>query len=209
MILLPVIVNIMMMDAYVIHWNLRIDALRIALYVLAALLAILGFHSRELIEVFWRLQKRVSPLLGRTRWVFGGQCVVVLAMFVYTAHQGYWLANVNNRRPTPLDGAWQVDGTNPTAPGLPRTIYFEYNRASLCVFRQWNGGLETHGFRVDAASHTVSITQQWLRRSPVIFQGNWSIDDNVLTLAGYWQRAPMNTVKIKLMCEEMPVKDHQ
>lgn len=41
-----------------------------------------------------------------------------------------WVANVNNRAPTPIDGAWDVASATGSA-DLPTAIFFEYNRAYL------------------------------------------------------------------------------
>lgn len=209
LILLPVMANIVLIDAYVIQWRLSSGAFRNAVYVLAALLAVLGFHHDELSEIFWRRQKKVSASWGSAKWVPVARILLVLAMFAYTAHEAYWVANVNNRSPTPLDGAWQVAETIPANASLPRTIYFEYNRAYMCVFRMPDGRLETHDFRADTASHTLSINQQWLERGPSIFQGNWKRDGNALTLTGEWQGSSANPVTVRMTRENMPVKDHE
>ena len=208
LVLLPVMVNVVLIDAYVIRWHLSNSVPRNAFYVLVALLIIVGFHYKELIEVFWRRQNKPSPLLSRARWIPVGQCLLIFVMFAYTAHQANWTATGNEQLPTPLDGAWQVNGTNPADASLPRMIYFEYNRAFMCVFRLADGKLETHDFRVDTVSHTISIAKRWMARGPAIFQGNWTRDGNTMTLTGHWQGLPADPVTIKLTREVMPVKGH-
>jgi hypothetical protein len=128
-------------------------------------------------------------------------------MFAYTAHEGYWLANVNNRAPTPVDGAWHVTQIHPDQPGLPDWIYFEYNRAHMTIFRYPGGtfsGLQD--FRVDAKNHMLIISRQWLTPGSDIFKGRWDREADTITLTGSWgSHAP---IAMTLKRKQMPVKDH-
>ena len=81
-------------------------------------------------------------------------------MIAYTAHEGYWLANVNNRAPTPIDGAWEVQG--PHDSDVPAWIFFEYNRAYMAVFQFADDSSESLDFRVNDASSTLDIGGEWL-----------------------------------------------
>jgi hypothetical protein len=78
--LLPVMVNIVAIDLWVIGWRWDEGALRNAVYVLIALLLILAFHAREIVDFFWRQGEAFfSP--GRwTRLAIAAQILVVCAI---------------------------------------------------------------------------------------------------------------------------------
>jgi hypothetical protein len=201
LVLLPVMLNIAAIDYWVIHFPLAAGPLRIALCVLAALLVILFFHRKELIGLLPR------PRDGSRPWIIAGQAVIVVAMTAYTARERYWLANFNNRDPTPIDGTWRVVQTEPSTADVPGKFYFEYNRAYMCVFKLPNGRTETNDFRVNTQKQTLTISAQWLAAGSEIFNGIWRRQDDNLTLTGLWRNS--NPLVIRLQRERMPVKDHQ
>jgi hypothetical protein len=206
--LLPVALNIVAIDVWVIRWSFSNGALRNALFVLGALCIVVSFHAPEIWR-FLRKEASLGILSGRAQtWSAMGQLAIVAAMIAYTAHQGYWLANVNNRAPTPIDGAWHVMGSASAPADLPEWIYFEYNRAHMAVFQFSNGSFETRDFRVNPQAKTLTITQRWLNpASQEIFRGTWIRDGNRMTLQGVWEGA--KPVRITFQREPMHIKDHQ
>ena len=187
LILLPVMVNIVAIDLWVMHWHWSNDALRNAVYVLTALLCILAFQAKDIFEFVMRQGTAMVPL-GRWRWgLAAAQIVLVCGMIAYTAREMRWIANVNNRAPTPIDGAWRVTDVQPVTEGVPKRIYFEYNRAYMCVFLMPDGTTESHDFRTDPSSRSINISRHWLTPGSEIFQGSWERDGNLLRLSGKWK----------------------
>ncbi len=206
LILLPVMVNIVCVDIWVIRWQFDSGALRNALYVLVALLVILAFHLEDVYRFLLRRRDDLALLTKRRSWALVLQAAVVAGMVAYTAHEGYWNANVNNRAPTPIDGAWHVVQIHPDEPDLPDWIYFEYNRAYWAEFHYPDGRSETHDFRVDAKDHTLMISRQWLTPGSDIFKGTWECKGDTMTITGSWgSHAP---IAMTLKRKQMPVKDH-
>jgi hypothetical protein len=78
-------------------------------------------------------------------WIGIASAVVVFAMTAYTAHEGYWLANFNDRAPTSIDGAWEVEGKHDAT--VPSWVSFEYNRAYMVVLRFADGISGCNPFR--------------------------------------------------------------
>lgn len=205
-ILLPVMVNIVCVDVWVIRFPPNSGALHNAIYVLAALLAICAFHIGDIYRFF--LRRRGAIILRGRWWIAAIQVAVVAGMLVYTAHKGYWEANVNNRRPTPIDGAWHVSSAAPLTPDLPDWIYFEYNRAYKTVFQYPGGRQEPHDFRVDPRTHSLMISQQWFQPgTDIVFDGAWKRQGDTLTITGKWHGNEPLT--ITLHRKQMPVKNHE
>lgn len=205
-VLLPVMVNIVCVDVWVIQFPLKSGALQIAFYVLVALLIICGFHAKEILQFF--LRSRETWLLFRDgrRWLLAVEAIVVVGMVAYTAHQGYWLANYNNRAPTPIDGAWHVTNEQPAMSGFPDWFYFEYNRAHMVNFRYPDGRFAMHDFRVDVLDHKLVMSESWLLRGHEIFNGTWTRNGDMLTISGTWRKSGPITLILKR--KKMPVKDH-
>jgi len=167
--LLPVMINIVCIDLWVIKFPFDSGALRNAVFVLCALLVALCFHVGDLYRFLCNQRADLALFTRWHRWSQAVSIVVVIGMIAYTAHDGYWLANVNNRDPTAIDGAWKVQGQQQDA-DLPDWIYFEYNRAYMTVFHFANGKSETHDFRVDNTAKSIGIGQQWLTSGSDIFK---------------------------------------
>jgi hypothetical protein len=89
---------------------------------------------------------------------------------------------------------------------VPAWIYFEYNRAYMAVFRFADGRSETHDFRVDDASKTLNVGQEWLSPGADIFKGTWTRSDDTMKVSGDWK----GTVPVRLLLKRKPVKikDH-
>ena len=206
LILLPVMVNVVGIDLWVIRFPFDSGALRNAIFVLAALLFILAFHSRELLRLL-KSRRDDLALLKAPRWSFLIALLVTTGMVAYTAHQADWLANVNNRDPSPIDGAWHVSSAQPNDATIPDWIYFEYNRAYMVVFHFANGTTETHDFRVNPESKTLKIANGWLTSGSEIFDGHWNRSGDTMVVSGMWHKTtPLN---VTLKRKQMPVKDHQ
>jgi hypothetical protein len=94
--------------------------------------------------------------------------LVVCGACVFT----WWVANYNNRSPTPIDGIWAVTAhTAPTGARLQwRQVFFERNRAHMVVFRGEGRPDEMHHFEVDG-SGAVRIWERWLTKGPLLMQG--------------------------------------
>ena len=89
-----------------------------------------------------------TPFLPKL-WVLA----VLLALIVGASGFTYWVANYNNRVPTPIDGIWSViaqEGNEGSLPKLTR-VFCERNRAFLVVFRLDAGTDEWHHFELDGA----------------------------------------------------------
>lgn len=207
LVLFPVMVNIVGIDVWVVRFPLDSGALRNAIFVLLAVTVVLCFHAKDLYRSL--LQKRNDlALWGKPRvWIVGTQIAVVVGMILYTARDGYWLANVNNRAPTPIDGAWHVVERHPARIDLPEWIYFEYNRAYMVVFRFSDGKTETHDFRVDEQTNELNISNEWLTAGTDIFHGSWKRSGDAMTVSGTW--AGNQPVELTMQRKQMPVKDHQ
>lgn len=207
-VLLPVMVNIVCVDVWVIRFGASSGALHNAIYVLAALVAICAFHVGDMYRFFLCRREGFALFVKGRWWIAAIQIVIMAGMLAYTAHNGYWEANVNNRRPTPIDGAWHVTNVGPAMPGVPDWIYFEYNRAHKTVFQYPDGKQEPHDFRVDPQTHSLMISQQWFYPgTDVVFDGTWKRQGDTLTITGKWRgNEPLTAT---LQRKKMPVKDHK
>ncbi len=160
LVLFPVMINIVGIDVWVVRFPLDSGALRNAILVLLAVTVVLCFHAKDLYRFLLQKRNDLAFLEKPRIWIVGTQIAVVLGMILYTAHDGYWLANVNNRAPTPIDGAWHVVGRDPATTDMPEWIYFEYNRAYMVVFQFSDGKRETHDFRVDEQAKELNISNE-------------------------------------------------
>jgi hypothetical protein len=154
----------------------------------AATTACLGFvvaqHRADLVRVLWTDQHSTDT--QGTREVIA-RVIVQVAVLVAAFAGTYWIANENNRAPTPLDGAWEVRTGTYQPVGTVRPVerlYFEYNRAYLVVFRFGNQWIEHH-FEVDPAQRELRIWEQWLRKdTPLLFNGAYELTGDRLVITG-------------------------
>ncbi|HEX7707689.1 MAG TPA: hypothetical protein VF701_14625 [Thermoanaerobaculia bacterium] len=177
--LFGILSNIVLVD---IFYGVDAGGLIAAVVLWLLVLAILFHHRRELRELFWNSQpaEAVEGSFGRgraIRWFARASLLLVPALFTF------WIANYNNRLPTPIDGRWRVQA----AAGLPLTetplyIYFERNRAHLVVFRYENEW-RTHHFDIESGGR-ISIAERWLVKGAPIFSGIWRLDGRELVLEG-------------------------
>ena len=98
----------------------------------------------------------------------------------------YWAANYNNRRPTPIDGVWNVVTRSPglSPSEIPSTIFFEHNAAHLVVFKFGPENYAQHDFRVDAQLKAITIADEWLHQDKKLFDGKYEITNDDLILKG-------------------------
>ena len=95
------------------------------------------------------------------------------------------MANFNNRLPTPIDGAWDVVEVSPNLENVgdvPVVVFFERNRAHLCVFKGRDGSYEGHHFEVNAGERTIGIWDHWLQKGSKIFEGTYDTTERQLRL---------------------------
>lgn len=203
--LAPVLFNIVLID-----FGFRIDpsATAIAILMLAADLALLWNRRAVLRTALLPLASSIPQArTGKSYFVMAW--VVRFSIVCFAVGGTYWIANVNNRDPTPIDGAWQATSISPPGSSFDsvRFVYFEYNRAWMCVLRRASGQLETHGFRVEPKGHRIKITAGWMGDDAVIFEGTYRREEDRLALLGHTS-GDSQAVEIDLLREPMPVQDH-
>jgi hypothetical protein len=65
-----------------------------------------------------------------------------------------------------------------------KTIFFERNRAFLCVFKRRDGRYEEHHFEVDAQNRAITIWKEWLKKGEEIFKGAYDLNGDELKIRG-------------------------
>jgi hypothetical protein len=177
------VTNIILID---IFFAIDLGALLIALLMESALITIFIMHRRELLDLFWTRQNSLFPSSSSPRAATLGKYALRLSMVVFTVTFTYWVANYNNRLPTPLDGTWDVVQvfTNHKAAEIPTMIFLERNRAQLCVFKLKDGSYDWHHFEVNPDGRTITIWQQWLQKGNKIYEGQYDSSGKHLELKG-------------------------
>ncbi len=153
LVLLPVVGNIILMDVL-----FGIGALLASVTILICLLIVVWPHPQRLAEAVlldFEPSRRAVAVRG----------AVVAAVLAGAWGFTYWLANHNNRNPTPIDGVWAVEHGG----GPLERVFFEYNRAAMAVFRFEDGDV-VHHFEVDADGQ-VRVWEEWKDRGPLIYEG--------------------------------------
>jgi hypothetical protein len=189
--LLPAIANIVLID---VCYRISPGATVVALYLLSAIVAILFLHRHELLEVFWWRQNALHKRIGG-RGIAAGAWTVRVAMVAGLCAFAYWVANYNNRLPTPIDGSWEVASVESAGqpPSVPAMIFFEHNRARWCTFKLSDGTYQVHDFEVDADKNSLGIWQRWgddRDKGPQIFSGSYELSSSALTLTGRFTGSP-------------------
>jgi len=194
-VLFPMVANIVLIDLF---YGVDLDALLAAILILLALLGILFFHKEELLKLFWRNQNRVFPGPNTHSRTWAKNSVRVLLIAIPAIFM-YWVANYNNRLPTPLDGAWDVVSVSPqsdSTSALISTIFFERNRAFMCVFKRRDGTYQEHHFEVDVQKRTITIWNDWLRKGKVIFSGTYDMNGDDLRVTGTFSEPSKETTMV-------------
>jgi hypothetical protein len=166
-----------------VSYGIALDAMLLALIGAGCAGHLLWRHRRELAAVFWNDQNRVAPRSRpmRPRWV---HAVLVALLLAIPASCSYYIANYNNRLPTPLDGTWDVTAGTFRPPGLPgpaERVYFEHNRAHQLVLRSGQTR-QTHHFEVDPATATIRIWRTWLNKGEQLLSGRYDLTDDRLVV---------------------------
>lgn len=192
--LLPVVTNIILVD---IFYAIDPGALLVALLIEVALIIILSAHKVELLELFWLRQNSLFPSEPSTKSKAYGKHAVRASVILLPAIFSYWVANYNNRSPTIIDGAWDIVETSPqrdpTVDALA-TIFFERNRAHLCVFKRKDGSYEWHHFEVNPDKRTLTVWDWWLQKGAKLFDGTYQISGDRLRLSGQFANSAEESV---------------
>ncbi|MEU4538079.1 hypothetical protein AB0G15_24815 [Streptosporangium sp. NPDC023825] len=176
----PLLAGIVVLD---ISYRIALDAMLVALAGAGCGSYLLWRHRRELVAVFWADRNRVAPRSRRTRprWV---HAVLVVLLLAVPASCSYYVANYNNRSPTPLDGTWDVTAgafQPPALPGPAERVYFEHNRSHRLVLRSGQTW-QTHHFEVDPATATIGIWQTWLTKGEQLLSGRYGLTGDRLVI---------------------------
>lgn len=195
-ILFGVVGNIILID---IFYGVARSALFTALLLEACLVFLLWQHKDELRDLFWTRQNKVyegaQAVAVPTFLKYSIRLFIIVVPLVFT----YFIANFNNRLPTPLDGRWEVVDASGGADvaQLPTHIYFEHNRAWMCVFR-YPDAWETHHFEVDEQENTIEIWDKYMSKGEQLFSGSYDLKGNDLVLQGHFTTGPLRVTLRKM-----------
>jgi hypothetical protein len=180
--LLPLIGNIILIDLF---YAIDLGALMVAVFIEAGLLVIVAPHLRDLRELFWVKQKGAESAKSSKKLVMIAKHAVRVLVILLPALFTYWVANYNNRFPTQLDGAWDVVDASVGSQlqgAVPEVIFFERNRAHLCVFKHRDGSYDWHHFELNPEAQTITIWKYWLQKGSKIYDGHYEISGPSLLL---------------------------
>lgn len=157
-ILAPMLGNIVLID---IFYGVEPSALLVAFLLLLAMIALILPHGKQLAAILLPSENSPTPSGAYAAAQWG----VRIAMLSLTCALTYWIANYNNRAPTPIDGTWDVIPSDPELPlSVPKTLFFEHNRANMAVFKTVDAQYKTHRFEVDRDKRQIHITESWLEK---------------------------------------------
>jgi hypothetical protein len=184
--LLPVIGNIILIDVF---FGIAYSALPVAVFIFVMLLFIGSRHWRELLDVFWTRQNAVFPTGKRRPLTLAAKAAVCVLFIAVPCAASYWVANYNNRRPTPIDGTWDVvkDVSDPGTAAVPSVIFFERNVAYMAVFKHSSQDYKIHHFEVEPSKQSITIWEEWMKRDKRIFQGTYDVSGSQLVLQGRFE----------------------
>jgi hypothetical protein len=165
LLLVPIFVNIVLIDVF---FGVDLGATIVACVISACLMAVIAPHAGRLKAVVL-----LDPIRHRTGLRLAAVAVILVGAFGFT----WWIANYNNRRPTPIDGVWSAMPEPADGDARPRwqQVFFERNRAYWVTFRAADGTDERHHFEVDDQG-VVRIWQTWLSKGALIMQGSVASD---------------------------------
>ncbi|MFW6198307.1 MAG: hypothetical protein ACOC5E_00640 [Acidobacteriota bacterium] len=168
--LLPMAVNILLVDLF---YGIDLGGTLAGVVFLACLVVVLIPHAGRLWRAFLPAQRRS----GRRDDI--ASAVAALLVVALTCGFTWWVANYNNRAPTPIDGVWDVVEA-PATGDLARVdrVYFERNRAFLVVFRTEEGELRSHHFELEPSGH-LRIWHRWLDADESIYEGRVIDEDSI------------------------------
>ena len=163
--LLPVVVNIVLIDLF---YGVDPGGTFAALVLLVCVCVTIAPYQRRLLAAVVLPSLPARPSAAATAAltaVMAGACVFT-----------WWVANYNNRSPTPIDGVWSVT-KDAGAAGTPQwqRVFFERNRAHMVVFRAEGRPDEVHHFEIDDKG-VVRVWQNWLTKGSLILEGRTRSD---------------------------------
>ena len=162
LVLLPVVVNIILTDIF-----FGVGALPMSALLLVCLLVVVLPQTRRLVAAVFP----THPSLGRAAFP---RALIVLVLLASAWGFTYWVANYNNRLPTPIDGVWVVEDSTRSL----GQVFFEYNRAYRAVFRSRDGTDDVYHFEVGPNGQI----QVWTRQGgPLVYSG-MSVDQDRIEL---------------------------
>ncbi len=191
-ILAPVFANIVVID---FCYGVDLGATLVAVFLLVGLLFILAPHAKSLWQLFISSQSNTPPTstpMAAMKWF------ARVAILAFACGFTYWVANFNNRAPTPIDGTWIVKTVEPASAAyhLPSTLFFEYNRAHMAVLKFSDGTYQTHHFETAPNGTELKMWQRWLSKGDELFTGTYNRTGQQLQLTGKW--AQIGPVKLTL-----------
>lgn len=181
LLLVPVAANILLVG---VLYGVDLGGTLAAAAALGLLLYMLSPHARDL----WReLTVREEGRPGPGGWrAWTARVALVLGAAGFT----WWVANVNNRSPTPLDGVWSPTSGTSTSMRHVETVFFERNRAFMAVVKDTAGGYLRRHFEVEG--ETVRIWERWLEKGELLYRGTHSArragDPDTVTLRAVGRR---------------------
>lgn len=173
--LAPMLANIVLIDVF---YGVEPSATLVAILLLALMISLIAPEREKLIALFLP-QAGAHDSTSRAAMKWGVRISMVLGAFALT----YWTVNYNNRAPTPIDGTWDVVQVEPqtAVEQMPSTVFFEFNRAGMAVFKLRDGSYQTHHFELDG-NQRIRIWETWMRKGPQIFEGRYAPADPDLIL---------------------------
>ena len=132
-------------------------------------------------------------------WQARAATILAAAAIVWSAE------HIHETEPTEIDGAWRVTTIDPAIRRFdaPALIFFEKNRAHLCVYKLRNGTYSPHHFETDSATRSITIWTRWQDRDRTLFTGYYDLSGNALRLAG---KLGDNISEIEMRLERAPLK---
>lgn len=186
-ILFGMIGNIVLID---IFFRISPAALATAFFLEIMLGIILWQHRKALISVFWQTQHALHQQQKGDILTTIFKNSVRLGVLILPALITYYIANFNNRYPTPIDGRWDVEAVvvNEADVEMPNRMYFEHNRAFQSVFRYQNRWTRHHFEVID---DTVMIWDEWLKKGHMLYSATFDRQGEWMTLDGKWKGMPV------------------
>lgn len=163
LLLLPVIGNIVLIG---IFYKVGFGALVAAVLIAGCLIRVVSAHIGRLSHLL------LPPAAAQARTNRFVKLLLCTAIVSIPPVWTYYVANYNNRLPTPIDGTWAVSSTTGGASRAPTHVYFERNRAYMCVFR-YATAASTHHFEYEPGQSRVVIWNSWLTKGTLLFEGTY------------------------------------
>jgi len=177
-ILSGMLANIVLID---IFYGVAFGGTTAAIVLFVLSLFIVLMHRKELIDLFFKLQNSFVGNEGdsnKSKYLFRVCIIIIPAILTY------FIANFNNRHPTEIDGGWELVSNSNAALNLPQKIYFEHERAFMCVFKFENGKSETHHFEVSPTTKEIFIYDKLYSKEKLLFKGHYDLKGSGLSVNG-------------------------